>query len=331
MVMTHDVRALRLLNRVHHTREAIGLEHLSRRIGSRRAVYRWMQRLRKHVTYYPRIAFAGFGLAHVHLFIRNAEQSWFLYPYAVERAWTIDSPGQYTLYLHCLMPTEHLHLVPQGAGITSITTSDGWQDLAPLEHALDHAGRPVVRDTIASPIPRVPITSALREEPFLLPVAVELLQAPANMTELWHAIHERLGPRVWSYFTRYTRRWPHNGKAYVRRAFDYLNRYGLVLQHVVRYAPLHEHTIELFLLTDNSQELRDHFAGLCPTIEAYPSAEAFLLRVQGDEALIKRVITSPGVRHWWFVEHERTASASRVRFAYETLFDPTTRMWQVPS
>jgi hypothetical protein len=329
--MTHDVRALRLLNRVHHTREAIGLERLSRRIGNRRAVYRWMRCLREHVTYYPRVAFTGLGLAHVHLFIRNAEPDWFRYPYAVERVWTIDSPGQHTLYLHCLVPIEQLHLVPQGADITSITTSDGWQDLAPLDQALDQAGRLVVRDTIASPIPRVPITSVLREEPFLLPIAIELLQAPANMAELWTAIHQRLGPQVWTYLTRRTRRWPHNGKAYVRVAFDYLNRYGLVLQHVVRYAPLHEHTVELFLLTDNTQELRDHLAGLCPTMDAYPGADTYLLRVRGDHALIKRVITSPSIRHWWFVEHERTATAPPVRFTYETLFDPTSRTWTVPS
>lgn len=331
MVITHDVRALRLLNRVHQTREAVGLEHLSRRIGSRRAVYRWMQRLREHVTYYPRIAFAGLGLANVHLFISNAEEAWLTYPYAIERAWTIDRPGHYTLYLHCLVPTEQLDLVPQGADITSITTGDGWQDLAPLEHAIDETGRPVIRKTIASPIPRVPMTTVLNDEPFLLPVALELLQAPTNMAELWRTIYERLGPSVWTYFTRSTRRWPHNGKAYVRQAFDYLNQYGLVLQHVVRYTPLHEHTIELFLLTDNNNVLRDHFAGLCPTMEAYAGAETLLLCVRGDEALIKRVITSPGIRHWWFVEHERTADAPPVRFAYERLFDPTTRTWQVPS
>jgi hypothetical protein len=331
MVMTHDVRALRLLSLVHHTREAVGLEQLSCRVGKRRSVYRWMQRLREHVIYYPRIAFAGLGLAHVHLFISNAGSDWFSYPYAIDRAWTVDRPGHHTLYLHCLMPVEHLNLVPQGDGITSITTGDGWQDLAPLEQALDHAGRPVPREATASPIPQVPVTTAWREHPFVLPVACELLRAPASMDDLWYAIHQRLGPHVWTYFTGHTRRWPHNGKAYVRHAFDHLNRYGLVLQHVVRYAPLAEHTIELFLLTDDTQALRDHLAGLCPTMDAYSSKDGYLLRVRGDQAMIKRVVTSPGIRHWWFVEHERTANAPPVRFAYEILFDPRTKTWQVPS
>jgi hypothetical protein len=328
MVMTHDARALRLLNRVHETCEAVGLEQLSRRVGRRRSVYRWMQRLREHVTYYPRIAFAGLGLAHVHLFIDDAGSDWCSYPYAIEGAWTIGRPGQHTLYLHCLLPIEHLELVPQGPGITSITTTDGWQDLAPLEHALDQSGRPVPRQATASPIPRVPLTPTWHEQPFILPVACELFQSPSSMDELWHAIHQRLGGHVWEYFRRHTRRWPHNGKAYVRSAFDHLNRHGLVLQHVVRYAPLDEYTVELFLLTDNDEELRDHLVGLCPSMDTYPGTDAYLLRLQGDQAMIKRVITTPGIRQWWFVNHER--SSLPVRFAYETLFDPRTRQWQVP-
>jgi hypothetical protein len=331
MVLPHDARALRLLNRVHNTREAVGLEHLSRRIGKRRSVYRWMQRLRKHVTYFPRIAFASLGLVHVHLFISDAAESWFAYPYAIEHAWTIDRPGHSTLYLHCLLPAEHLALLPQGAGITSITTSDGWQDLAPLEQSLDRNGRPVAREATAGIIPRAPLANACHEQPFLLPVATELLRAPPSMDALWRAIYDRLGARVWEYFPRFTRRWPRNGKAYVRAAFDYLNRHAMVLQHVVQYAPLQAHTIELFLLTDNTHTVRDHLVGLCPTIEAYPGTDAYLLRVRGDEAMIKRVVTSPGIRQWWFVDHERTTRAPPVRFAYERLFDPRTRTWQVPS
>ena len=327
-MVRHDVRALRLLTLVHNMREAVGLEYLSLRIGKRRSVYRWMQRLRGHVTYYPRIAFAGLGLVHVHLFISNAGGEWFSYPYAIDAAWTVDRPGHHTLYLHCLMPREQAELVPDGAGITSITTGDGWQDLAPLEQALDYAGRPVRREAIASPIPKVSTLETWRDEPFVLPVACELLGAPSSMDQLWRSIHERLGSQVWEYFRRHTRRWPHNGKAYVRSAFDYLNQYGLVLQHVVHYAPLAEHTIEMLVLTDHTPELRDHLAGLCPTMEAYPSEEAYLLRLTGDEAMIKRVITSPGVRRWWFLNHERPAPP--VRFAYETLFDPRTKEWQVP-
>lgn len=323
-----DVRALRMLSQVHKTCEAIGLEHLSRRLGKRRSVYRWMHRLRKQVTYYPRIAFAGLGLAHVHLFIDDTGDEWLSYPYAIEGAWTIDRPGHHMLYLHCLVPVEHLDVVPSRAGITKITTTDGWQDFAPLEEALDHDGRPVARDAIASPIPRVPLSTTWQEHPFILPVACELLRSPSSMDDLWHTIQQRLGGQVWEYFRRYTRRWPHNGKAYVRSAFDHLNRYGLVLQHVVRYAPLHEHTVELFLLTDNDNGLRDHFAGLCPSMDTYPSKDAYLLRLQGDQAMLKRIITSPGIRRWWFVNHEHPAPP--VRFAYEKLFDPRSKQWQVP-
>ena len=329
--MIHDPRALRLLSRLHKVREAVGLEELSHHVGKRRSVYRWMRRLREHVTYYPRIAYTGMGLVHVHLFIRGAGAEWFSYPYAIDRGWTLDRPGVHTLYLHCLLPTAHLDLVPTGVDITSITTSDGWQDLAPLEHALDRTGRPVPRQATASPLPNVPVTDVWQEYPFVLPVACELLRSPASMDELWRSIRERLGGRVWEYFKRHTRRWPHNGKAYVRRAFDHLNRYGLVLQHVVRYEPLHEYTIELFLLTDNTPGLRDHLAGLCPTMEAYPGAEVLLLRVRGNEALIKHVITTTGIKHWWFVDHERTLSAPPVRFRYETLFDPRTKTWLVPN
>jgi hypothetical protein len=328
MMTTRNPRALRLLNEVHRTREAIGLEGLSRRMGNRTSVYRWMHHLREHVTYYPRIAYTGLGLVHVHLFISDAAPEWFAYPYAIDRAWTLDRPGHHALYLHCLLPSDHP--IPQGPGITSITTGDGWQDLAPLETALDHNGRVVPRASCAAPLPRVPRLDSWMEYPFLLPVACELLQTPGSMDALWKTIYDRLGPRVWEYFGRHTRHWPHNGKAYVRNAFRHLNRHGLVLQHVVRYAPLHEHTVDLFVMTEHTPALRDHFAELCPTMDAYDSTEVYLLRLSGDEALIKRVITSPGVRHWWFIEHERTAHAPPVRFAYEILFDPRTRTWQVP-
>jgi hypothetical protein len=328
MVMTHDVRALRLLNRMNQTSDAVGLEQLSRRIGSRRSVYRWIRHLRGHLIYYPRIAYAGLGLVHVHLFISDAGPEWFSYPYDIDRAWAVDRPGHATLYLHCLVPSEHLGLVPRGAGITSITTSDGWQDLAPLEFALDRQGRPVPCEATPAPIPRIPVTFAWGEYPFVVPVACELIRG-IGLPEVWGAIYHRLGARTWEYFTRYTRRWPHNGKAYVRKAVDHLGRYGLILQHVVRYAPLHEHTIELVLLTDTSA-VREQLASLCPTMEAYPGTDEFLLRLRGDEALLKRIITCPGIKQWWFVDHERTTSAPPVRFAYERLFNPRSCAWQVP-
>src|SRR5581483_4295716 len=176
MVRWHD---LRLLQRLHETNEAVGLEELSRRFGTRRSVYRWMARMRHHAAYQPRVAFAALGLVHAHLFIRQPGQKWFEYPYAIDRAWTIDQPGRNVLYLHCLIPSQHAAQIPASGRITSITTSDGWQDLAPLADALDEQGRPIIQQRTAQ-LASWNGTRLDQIDPFVVPVACEL-QHPRSM------------------------------------------------------------------------------------------------------------------------------------------------------
>jgi hypothetical protein len=286
-----------------------------------------MQRMRQHMKYRPRVAYAGLGLVHVHVFIKNAPESWLQYPYAIDRAWTVDRPGNRMLYLHCLLPREHLARVPAGSGITTIATSDGWQHLE--LQAMDRSGRPVERATSTPDVLAAVPPSVISEQPFIVPVACELLQS-ASMELQWRSIRERLGARVWEYFPRHTRRWPRNGKAYVRQAFTFLNRYGLVLQHTVMYEPLRTHTLELFLIVEGTKTLLDALASVSPSMEFYQGKDQYFVRVAGDIALLKRIISTPGIKQWWFVDHERTKNSPPVRFAYETLFDPRTKQWQVP-
>lgn len=316
---------LRRLQRLHLVRDAINRDDLSRRLGRRRAVYYWLRRIRGQVTFAPRIAFGSLGLIHAHLFIRRATVDWLRFPYAIDRAWTIKHPGNDVLYLHCLVPREHLDRLPHGRGITAITSTDGWQHLA-LIRSNDRSGQ-------SSENPRLEVepperhANLVSQIPFLLPVACELSQG-GSVDEQWERIMRHLGKQLLAFLPR-SRRSRH-GRDLLRHAFATINAHGLVLQHTVKLQALRAQTIELFVLAKNTTLVREAIASLAPSMEAYRSGKDCLFRVEGDLALIKRIITTPGIHAWWFVDHERTKALPAVRFAYERLYDPRAKHWVAP-
>jgi len=322
----NDVLDLQRLQRLHETIDVIGPEAISRRFGPRRSIYRWLRRIRSLATYRARISYAALDLAQVHLFIRHADSTWFNYPYAIDRAWVFAQPGEPVLYLRCLVPREHVDKVPSGGDITSITSDDGWQQLSPLDQALYPDGRPRQRSAIATARHHALVAHCILGDPLIVPVACELATMHPTMTGLWRTITDRLGPRLHEFLPRKRR----NGNAHLRRTFLFLNQYGLVLQHHIQYRPLEAHTIEVLFLTDDSPTLRDALVSICPTVETYATSDGYLARASGDIALIKCLLAVEGVRHWWFVDHQRTNDAPRVRFAYEVLFDARPKTWRRP-
>lgn len=320
-------RALRsFLTRLgtHHQAEILqGLVKLSAR--RQRTIYYWLRALGDQVTFYPSITYGALGLVHVHAFIDDPTEAHFHCPYAADAAWVAGRPGARTLYLHCLVPAGHeqrfLERVRHGAACTTIVTGDGWQD-----NALDHDGPRSIEQPLPQEVPRAPVLLA-RAFPLVVPVATELLGRRQSLHDIWETLSARLGGRIWSYLPANTRRWPRNGKAYVRQAVQLLNRYGLVRQYVVRFTPLHETTLEVLFVARalaDVETMRAH----TPLLEYFPGNEGVVVRAHGSVDFLKSVLRSDGVVAWWIINETQTAPKPRVRI--ETFFDPRTSTWTCP-
>lgn len=323
---------LTLIHRIHGQQRVTGLQEFAR-AGPQgvRTIYRWYRDLGQRLRYYPHAAYAALGLHHLHLFLTDDQTGWRASPYAIEAVWTITAPGTQILYVHCLIPTAHRSQIARRvAGLRHVWTGDGWQTIADLHRALDVVGRPVPHDGTLQPVPRVTPATLLAECPFAVPVLFELLRERRSMEALWRSIHARLGARTWSYFSRRTRRWLGNGKVYVQQAYTALNEHGVIRQHIVRYQPLAEHTIEVFLHSDdpNVGTLLEAIGRVCPVLERYPTtAGGYLVRVRGDHRLLQRLVSTKVRCAWWFIRDDLPGPA--VAFAYEALFDPITRSWRI--
>lgn len=319
----HGIRTL--LQTIGAQQRATGLEEFARaQPQGTRTIYRWHQELSKDFTYYPHLSFAALGLTHLHLFINHEHDAWRDFPYAIEGRWIARQPGERTLYLHCLIPERHRARVQQRiAGIEHCWSTDGWQTLADLHHALDEEGRPQPHENTTSvPPPAAPPTSIVAQHPLAVPVIFEMLGERRSMERIWRSIYDRLGPKAWSYLTRRTRRWPHNGKAYINTTLGLLNEHGIVRQHLVRYHALAAHTVEIFVRTAAPHEILERIRPITPVIEEYPTTGGALLRLTGDHRLIKELCATDRPCAWWFATGEEP-----VRFAYDQLFDPVARDW----
>ena len=332
MVSPFHPGLLDYLHRVYGEHRALGLEALARAGGlAPRTVYRWHELLGEGLSYHPNIAYRALGLTHLHLFLTEPSPNAFACPYAIERAWTIAAPGKRVLYLHCVVPIEHAQRIAnQYRGASVINSNDGWQHVADLATVLDATGR-----IIRGEEPQLPSWRAetvhrdlLASYPLIVPVLFELVHRWPSSQLLWQLIYQRLGEQVWQYLPRKVRRWRHNGKQYVQAVFRLLNRHALPQHHRIRFAPLQQHAIEILLDVRDEDALRS-IARRCPLAEAYPSTKGYLVRATGDITLVRHLITTPDLRRWWFIDDEQTKAAPKVRFAYETLFDPSTASWQV--
>jgi hypothetical protein len=209
-----------------------------------------------------------------------------------------------------------------GDRITSITTGDGWQafdgDTSPPE--------------VSSP---AGAWDVVERYPLLIPVICESIEVRRSLPELWSVIATRLGPRVWDFLPRGTRRMPHNGKAYVRESLRLLNDAFLFRQHVVRYAAYDTITMEIVLrVRTGPEEMARLVSSDVPILEIFPTSDECLARVHGTLACLTHLFTSfttLNVTEWWFVDRIAAARAPlRVRFAYELLFEPATATWLFP-
>jgi hypothetical protein len=144
---------------------------------------------------------------------------------------------------------------------------------------------------------------------------------------------------VWRYFPRGTRRWPVNGKRYVRHAMELVVAAGLFRQNIIRYRPLLDDGLEVFVVmnTEKVEELVRGFGNVCPIVDVAPAKDGrVVLRLTGEQALVyellrvAREVARPlGV--WVHDARHDDASVRRCRFAYEQLFDPATGAWRFPA
>jgi hypothetical protein len=163
----------------------------------------------------------------------------------------------------------------------------------------------------------------LRSYPFIVPAVFEAPEERVSLQEVWRRVHDRLGSMVWRYFPRGTRRWPVNGKRYVRHAMEVLVAAGLFRQNIIRYRPLLDDGLEVFVVlkTEDVEELVRCFGTVCPVVDVARAQDGrVVLRLTGGQALVYELLRVA-----------REVVRRRVRFQYETLFDPVTGAWRFPA
>jgi len=345
MVTGANKNVLHFLGVLHRTPRAVGLEEFARMetsLPDARTLYRWQADLAEDLLYYPNVTFGALGLEHVHVFLENPAPAWTTFPYAIAGEWIVSRPSEKSLYLHCLIPRTHrvaidaLFLDAEGttaSRVTSIVTRDGWQVLRDLTTnapdptpAMMRGGEP--RD----------VWDIVERLPLLIPVIFESVEQRQSLPGIWEAVYARLGKRTWEFLPRFARRLPTNGKSYVKEAFALLNHTGLFRQNVVRYRPLNAIGTPMFLHVEGAElgAMINAFGAHAPSIDIYPIRDdAALLRLVSTHALTQQVFSSigtlPRVTGWHFIDVLRNQREPvRARFAYETLFDPTTTEWVLP-
>lgn len=305
MVGAFDQRLLTFLDTVHATTSASG-QALQRQY-PRTTLKRWQ---REHeIIYFPNIRYTALGLAHIHVIGPTDVRL----PFSVEEAWMRSSRGQRAFYSHLLVPVE---LLPQvlplvAAHGTVLVTSDPHQHNAGLRTSIDADGR-----ALHHARPTLPVQTSVHVtiDPFVVLVAIGSWGRRRSAAAIWHDVYAHLGDRVWRYLPRGTRRWPHNGKTYVRQALDTLSRHGLVPQHIIRYQPLSDTQVEVLAVLRN---VSDAPSVLC---ETYPATKSHVLRAVGDLAMVKAVWG-----HAWLIEQPRAPP----QYPYDC-FDPVSCTWRMP-
>ena len=301
------------LRYVHAASRAASIEELTREAGlSPRSLYRWHRTYGEQLRYFPTVDFSALGLVNTHLFIRNPRSDWTALPYAVRGEWLLHSPGDRSLYLHCLVPRVHeqsfdvllddLRELGLADHIEVVRSDDGWQHLGDA-----HVPHHVCRDA----------WDVVSRYPLVIPIVFEMLERRRSMPAVWLAVRDRLGDRVWEYLPRGARRLPHNGKRYVRDVLALLNDAFLFRQHVIRL-PDDEQTIQVLLRTSSAPQPSGH-----PT-DAYRAGDEWLVRTRLSLSEFKTVLRS-SVRACLFCDAPVAA-----RFCYELLLDVRSMEWVFP-
>lgn len=349
MVSPFSTPVLQYLEAVHAAPWPVGPTGLDGLPGvvRERTVYRWQQSLGVGFSYFPSLSLSGLGLVHAHVFLDGATDRWLDLPVVLSACWVnrgLERPG---VYLHCAIPAgeeaafEGLvrSLADDGwcESLTLVVTGDAWQSFGRLSAVVDGNGRfhgPC--DERHEGVRIVTDAGLLRSYPFIVPAVLEAPEERCSLQEIWRRAYSRLGSRVWSYLPRGTRRWPVNGKRYVRHARDVLVAAGLFRQNVIRYRPLLEHGMEAFVLVP-SGEVLEALGRVCPVVEVAHAVDGrVLVRLTGDEEFVYEWLrltrASVGPVSVWLHDHRRDdGRLRRARFAYETLFDSSTGAWRFPA
>lgn len=292
-----------------------------------RTIYRWQQVLGENLVYFPTIAWAPFRLTHVHLLVTGAGDAWFRFPFAVDASWVAVTPSDRALYLHCLVPIEHLtafarlleelRLLGIASTIADLQSGDPWQ-------LHDEPTRPPVS----------PVLSSIEDASFLIPVLCENQERRVSLHELWVTIYQRLGHRVWYYLPR-QRRLKTNGKRYVKLAFGAMNRSQLFRQIVTRNRSDLETNVEVFLILATGVAADEVALRLQPhalAVEYAAGTRESLVRAIGGSRLLYAILSLPerltiGSKAFLLDRNRTMAEPTRVRFAYELLFNPDHHAW----
>lgn len=277
----------------------------------------------------PSVQVEVLGLRHAHVFITDAREECLRCPYAVEAAWVSPDLVQHVLYLHCLVPVSQQRraaalfaALPSGP-VSVLWSGSGWQSCLGPDEEFTLPVQPThfkVDDQL------------LRRHPLVVPVLMELWQYPNSMSAVWFRIRARDGPRLRSYVHGPTH--VVNGMLHVRDACHTLSGSGLVTGHVLRYYPLLQGCIEVFLTVSNREVLLRLVRELrlwVRAVETYPLAEGFFCRLLGVYQLMDAMMTlAPELRQCLRVLffHTKRHPSPRVMFAYNDLFDPRTGTWR---
>jgi hypothetical protein len=341
MASLQNPRLRSYLNALHHAREFAGVHAFHReqagKLADRRTLERRRQRIASRVQAFPSYAVEALGLSHLHLLLLCPDQRWTRFAYACDGMWGTTDFVQHSLYLHCLVPTEHLAPVQE---LIHALRDDGWcQDVVAVH---SRSGWQHFRNCGHDPLPiagREPDERRiLTTNPLVVPFIAESWDRDTTHAGLWKRMHERLGKNARAYLSnRKPRRV--NGKSDVSAAGALLGKKGLFRQVMLREALLERDRVEVVLLdgapTDQVIELLTALRQTADSVETYPSTDGCTVaRATGPTEMLRLIMATvtgtTGAPRIMIADRERTAREEQPRFRYEFLFNPRTGSWVFP-
>lgn len=334
-----DTALLRFLHVLHRAGRFHGLAAFERDharvLPSARTIERWQEDLGADLAFYPSAHLAALGLEQWHLFLERPTSAVGSWPFGVAARWLSAGPGRSVLYVRSVVPQVHASRVRRlldwcrKKGWWSehhvVVSLDGWQHLDILGGGTCQFS--AVPAGVFDPGGEE-AHGLLRRFPFLVPVIFESIERRRSLDQIWQAVRSHVRDAR-AYLPRGTRLLRRNGKAHVLEAFDYLGSSGLFRQNVVRYAPLLEEGVEVFLVTPVSPARLAEEIGACSVaLEVYPGDEQTLARITGGLPVVRTLMAHAAAAEWLFVDAARAAPA--VRFWYEHLFNPKSGAWEYP-
>lgn len=326
---------------LHAAPEFVGVREFHRRfarhLGHERTLARWRRSFRLTLRAFPSFTVETLGLSHLHLVVTNPDPRWERFPYAVELLWGTPDLTVRALYLHCLVPSQHLQAVlelvedlrAQGwcSRVAAFPSLSGWQHLQGCDHqSMAAEARPFTEAVL------------LARHPLIVPVVVESWNRDATLPGLWDVIRRRLGPDVRHYLPR-QRLLAVNGKRHVGAVCRALSTGGLFRQHIIRDTRASPHELEVLIVgaaqADCILELLAGLRPLASVVETYWTGDRCILaRIAGPasvlDLLLELVPGSAAAPVVLMIDRKLSSRSAASRFCYEFLFDPKAGAWVFP-